>query len=123
MAARPFLFAFIFTAILLPRAWGQRASAPTPAPAASQAQSQPPQQASDPLAEMRADLNRLDSLNSVMSSQVEFLHDQNLQMLLRNNSQMWAVLIRELRRQIDREERLRGRPAADEEDRSRPEQK
>ena len=58
----------------------------------------------DELAQMRDDLNRLESLNLNMSSEIEFLRDQNLQILLRTNSQMWGVLIRDLRRQIDREE-------------------
>ncbi len=65
---------------------------------------QPTGEANDPLAEMRNDLNRLESLNLNMSSETEFLRDQNLQILLRTNSQMWTVLIHELRRQIEREE-------------------
>ncbi len=59
---------------------------------------------------MRGDLNRLESLNLNMSSEIEFLRDQNLQILLRTNSQMWTVLIRDLRRQIDREEQRRAMP-------------
>jgi TolA-binding protein len=69
---------------------------------------------SDELAQMRDDLNKLESLNLNMSSEIEFLHDQNLQILLRTNSQMWGVLIRDLRRQIDREEqRTRSRQPED----------
>jgi hypothetical protein len=68
----------------------------------------------DELAQMRDDLNKLESLNLNMSSEIEFLHDQNLQILLRTNSQMWGVLIRDLRRQIDREEqRTRSRQPED----------
>lgn len=75
------------------------------------AQSVPPStqaaavQSGDELAQMRDDLNKLESLNLNMSAEIEFLRDQNLQILLRTNSQMWGVLIRDLRRQIDREER------------------
>jgi hypothetical protein len=39
-----------------------------------------------------------------MSSEIEFLHDQNLQILLRTNSRMWTMLIQDLRKQIAREE-------------------
>ncbi len=68
----------------------------------------------DELAQMRDDLNKLESLNLNMSGEIEFLHDQNLQILLRTNSQMWGVLIRDLRRQIDREEqRTRSRQPED----------
>jgi len=64
------------------------------------------------LTQMRDDLNRLESLNLNMSSEIEFLRDQNLQILLRTNSQMWTVIIRDLRRQIDREEQKRAAPQA-----------
>jgi hypothetical protein len=84
---------------LVPGAWTQTAAR----------QNQPPSavQTDDELARMRDDLNRLESLNLNMSSEIEFLRDQNLQILLRTNSQMWGVLIRDLRQQIDREERRR----------------
>ena len=76
-------------------------TAPSPAEAAAA-------QPGDELAQMRDDLNRLESLNLNMSAEIEFLRDQNLQILLRTNSQMWGVLIRDLRRQMDRREQLRG---------------
>jgi hypothetical protein len=87
----------------------QSGSANPPGQASPQIQ-QPPVQSGDTLAQMRDDLNKLESLNLNMSSEIEFLRDQNLQILLRTNSQMWNVLIRDLRRQIDREEQLRGIP-------------
>ena len=71
---------------------GGQSSAPARAPA------------SDQLARMRDDLNRLESLNLNMSSEIEFLRDQNLQILLRTNVQMWTILIRDLREQVAREE-------------------
>jgi hypothetical protein len=64
--------------------------------------------ASNPdLAQMRTDLDRMESLLGNMSSEIEFLHDQNLQILLRTNAQIWTILIRDLRRQVDREEQQR----------------
>jgi len=71
---------------------------------------QPTAAANDELARMRDDLNKLESLNLNMSSEIEFLRDQNLQILLRTNSQMWTILIRDMRQQIDREERRRAAP-------------
>ncbi len=59
---------------------------------------------------MQDDLNKLESMNLVMSSEIEFLRDQNLQILLRTNSQMWTVLIRDLRRQVQEEEQRRSVP-------------
>jgi hypothetical protein len=87
-------------------------SAGTP-PTAESAQSQTatppaaPAAPGDDLAQMRTDLDRMESLLGNMSSEIEFLRDQNLQILLRTNAQMWTMLIRDLRRQVDREERAR----------------
>ena len=53
---------------------------------------------SDDVAQMRTDLDRMESLLGNMSSEIEFLRDQNLQILLRTNAQMWTMLIRDLRR-------------------------
>jgi hypothetical protein len=75
-------------------------------------QQQPPpaQPGNDDLAQMRVDLDRMDSLNMNMSSEIEFLRDQNLQILLRTNSQMWTILIRDLRLRIERDEQRRLAP-------------
>jgi len=62
---------------------------------------------SDDLTQMRNDLNQMDSLLGNMSSEIEFLRDQNLQILLRTNAQMWRMLIRDLRQQVEREARTR----------------
>ena len=45
-----------------------------------------------------------------MTSEILFLRDQNLQILLRTNSQMWTMLIRDMREQIAREEQRRAAP-------------
>jgi hypothetical protein len=76
-----------------------------PPPSVAQA---PPAPGAD-LAQMRTDLNRMESLLGNMSSEIEFLRDQNLQILLRTNAQMWTILIRDLRGRIDREEQQRSR--------------
>ena len=54
---------------------------------------------------MRADLNQMESLMNNMQSEINFLRDQNLQILLNTNVRMWTILIRDLRAQLDDEER------------------
>jgi hypothetical protein len=81
----------------------------SPADTAGQAATRPsPAEAGDDLAQMRADLNHMESLLNNMSSEITFLRDQNLQILLNSNARMWTILIRDLRLQIDREEQRRG---------------
>jgi TolA-binding protein len=113
MLIRQIAFVVLFSSVLLgqtsasPSGAGDQNSqsaASTPSQVPGQ---QPLAQASDDLAQMRVDLDRMESLNSNMSSEIEFLRDQNLQILLRTNSQMWTILIRDLRRQIDRDEQRR----------------
>jgi len=102
-----------------PEAWAQSPSAQPP-PTAQSAQPQagalsqpaaqnPPATPDSDLAQMRTDLDRMESLLGNMSSEIEFLRDQNLQILLRTNAQMWRMLISDLRRQVDREEQQRSR--------------
>lgn len=110
IAMRRLVFLLLFSLPLLAQNSG---SALPPSGAGQSPQSQPttqmaPAQAGNSdLAQMRDDLNKMESLNLNMSSEVEFLHDQNLQILLRTNSQMWTILIRDLQRQLSREEQQR----------------
>ncbi len=107
MATRKMGCLFLLVAALLAPMAAQTA----PRPAAPQSEAQKDSvQSGDELAQMREDLNKLESLNLNMSSEIEFLRDQNLQILLRTNSQMWTVLIRDLRRQVEREEQRRNMP-------------
>src|SRR5208282_2899835 len=95
--------------------WAQSTSAPPSStaqstqspPTSSQTVGTPPAVPGGDLAQMRTDLDRMESLLGNMSSEIEFLRDQNLQILLRSNAQMWTTLIRDLRRQVDREQRDR----------------
>jgi hypothetical protein len=89
---------------LSPSAQGGQSQADT----ARQAATRPsPGEAGDDLAQMRTDLNHMESLLNNMSSEITFLRDQNLQILLNSNARMWTILIRDLRLQIDREEQRR----------------
>jgi hypothetical protein len=82
------------------------------APGGTAHSSNPPSSGNDDLARMRDDLNKLESLNLNMSSEIEFLRDQNLQILLRTNVQMWTIVIRDLREQVAREEQRQAAPPA-----------
>ena len=84
------------------------------------AQASPSTQSTDDLMRMRQDLDRMDSLLLNMSAEIEFLRDQNLQILLRTNSQMWTLLLRDMRSQLAREEQRQALPAASEAPRSAP---
>jgi hypothetical protein len=117
-AARVVLAAMTFLLLTLTsaEAWAQSTttahggtaqSAQPQAGALSPAAQQAPAAPNDDLAQMRIDLDRMESLLGNMSSEIEFLRDQNLQILLRTNAQMWTILIRDLRRQVDREQRAR----------------
>jgi hypothetical protein len=100
----------LLSTLLWPGA-AQSQSTATGAQAAPESRAQQaPTQTADPLAQMRDDLNKLESLNLNMSSEIEFLRDQNLQILLRTNSQMWTLLIRDLRREVEQEEQRRAMP-------------
>jgi len=78
---------------------------------------QPPQtpppspQSTDRAEQMRADLTQMESLMNNMQSEINFLHDQNLQILLNTNVRMWTILIRDLRRQVDDESRRSPAPS------------
>ena len=113
LAARMVLGVLVLIASASSKTQAQSTSVP-PSASAQGAQPQagvapqpgiPPATPGGDLAQMRTDLDRMDSLLGNMSSEIEFLRDQNLQILLRTNAQMWTILIRDLRRQIDRDER------------------
>jgi hypothetical protein len=89
---------------------GDHGSNPAAGGAAQASVQQPTASAGDEVARMRDDLNKLESLNNNMTSEILFLRDQNLQILLRTNSQMWTILIRDMREQLAREEQRRAAP-------------
>lgn len=95
----------LFCSVLLPAQQTESGKPPQTSPPS--VVQQPSPRTDDGLAQVRDDLNKMDSLNMNMSSEIEFLHDQNLQILLRTNSQMWTILIRDLRRQMQAEEQHR----------------
>jgi len=105
ISIRRIAFVMLFSTLLLAQQSTETGTGKPATPSTPQnAMQQPPSQSNDDLAQMRDDLNKMESLNMNMSSEIEFLHDQNLQILLRTNSQMWTILIHDLRRQIQLEE-------------------
>ena len=109
ISIRQIAFVMVFSTMLLAQRSGETGAAkPAIAATPQNAMQQPSTRPNDDLGQMRDDLNKMESLNMNMSSEIEFLHDQNLQILLRTNSQMWTILIRDLRRQIQLEEQHKG---------------
>jgi hypothetical protein len=102
---------------------GDQAANPVASGLAQTSMQQPATPAGDELARMRDDLNKLESLNMNMTSEILFLRDQNLQILLRTNSQMWTILIRDMREQIAREEQRRAAPPQAERPAAKPSQR
>ena len=103
------IFALTAQSALTQRA-APAAQADTNASATQSPSGQSSSAGNDALAQMRDDLNKLDSLNTNMSAEIEFLRDQNLQILLRTNVQMWRIMIQDLRRQVEQEEQRRAAP-------------
>lgn len=84
--------------LLVANAAAQQLTLPTPPPSPSAGAP------ADRTQQMRADLNQMESLMNNMQSEINFLRDQNLQILLNTNVRMWTILIRDLRMQLDDEE-------------------
>ena|SRR5215469_13130987 len=97
-----FTFILVIAAALVDPICNAQQPPQTPAPSAH---------SSDRVEQMRADLNQMESLMNNMQSEINFLRDQNLQILLNTNVRMWTILIRDLRRQLDEEQRRLPAPA------------
>jgi hypothetical protein len=120
--ARQMVFLLLLSSTLWAQSVGGQVSRSTQnQPEAGQSAARPSAgEAGDDLAQMRTDLNNMESLLNNMSSEITFLRDQNLQILLRSNASMWTILIRDLRMQINREEQRRGGKPASPAERSGP---
>jgi len=60
---------------------------------------------------MQLDLDQMESLVNNMAAQVSFIRDTNMSILLNTNVRLWTVLIRDLRMQMQEQQRG-GKPAA-----------
>lgn len=97
--SRSIAFSLVVSGLLLCGQGGFAQQSPAPPPPSSA-----PAPPVDRAQQMRADLNQMESLMNNMSSEITFLRDQNLQILLNTNVRMWTILIRDLRRQLDEDQ-------------------
>ncbi len=77
-------------------------SSPQQNPAAGTANPSPP---SDPARQMQLDLDQMESMVNNMAAQVGFIRDTNMSILLNTNVRLWSVLIRDLRLQMQEQQR------------------
>ena len=81
---------------------GDMTQAPAQLPAGDTTSSAPPV---DAARRMELDLNQMESLLNNMAAQVSFIRDTNMSILLNTNVQLWSVLIRDLRLQLQEQQR------------------
>ena len=84
---------------------GAPAQPGTPAPAPSTAPL-------DTTRQMQLDLDQMEGLLNNMAAQVNFIRDTNMSILLNTNVRLWSVLIRDLRLQLQEQQRGMRPPAA-----------
>jgi TolA-binding protein len=98
----------LFACFILTNPTARAQQPPSGKPAATPPwSSSAPAPSADRIQQMRTDLNQMEGLMNNMQSEINFLRDQNLQILLNTNVRMWTILIRDLRRQLDDEEQRR----------------
>ena len=59
----------------------------------------------DPARQVQLDLDQMESLLNNMAAQVSFIRDTNMSILLNTNVQLWSVLIRDMRMQLQQQQR------------------
>ena len=83
----------------------QAASAQTTTPATAVPEPRP-----DSARQMQLDLDQMEGLLNNMAAQVNFIRDTNMSILLNTNVRLWSVLLRDLRLQLQ-EQQKQARPA------------
>ena len=90
-------------------AYGQSADPNGQQPASTQSSvgetNAAPVQRPDPEQQMRLDLDQMESLVNNMAAQVSFIRDTNMSILLSTNVRLWTVLIRDLRIQLQEQQK------------------
>jgi TolA-binding protein len=76
-----------------------------PAQNAAGAAAQAPAPRPDAAQQMRVDLDQMESLLNNMATQTSFIRDTNMSILLNTNARLWSILIRDLRLQVDEQQR------------------
>ena len=72
---------------------------------AQQPTSAAPQGRLDATHQMQLDLDQMDSLVNNMAAQTSFIRDTNMSILLNTNVRLWSILIRDLRLQVDAQQK------------------
>ncbi len=80
------------------------------APVQSSPTSAAPASRPDPAQQMKLDLDQMESLVNNMAAQVSFIHDTNMSILLNTNVRLWMVLIRDLRMQLQEQQKHSSSP-------------
>ena len=94
----------------------QPAAAPNPAGDASSTPGPRP----DPAQQMKIDLDQMDSLLNNMATQTSFIRDTNMSILLNTNVRLWSLLLRDLRLQVEAQQRQAGANHSLKQEESRP---
>jgi hypothetical protein len=88
----------------------EQSSQASPAPKTTSPQASAPGLRPDPAHQMQMDLDQMESLVNNMAAQVSFIRDTNMSILLNTNVQLWSVLIRDLRLQLEEQQRHAAAP-------------
>jgi hypothetical protein len=78
-------------------------------PAPPQKQEAPATERPDATQQMQLDLDQMDSLVNNMATQVSFIQNTNMSILLNSNVRLWTILLRDLRLQLEQQKRAAGR--------------
>lgn len=101
--------AIVVLTLLMTAAAGGQTLNPKPQQSATQENST--EQAANPPApadaahQMQLDLDQMDSLVNNMAAQVGFIRDTNMSILLNTNVRLWSVLLRDMRLQMQEQQR------------------
>lgn len=82
-----------------------KAQQPAPAQSPTGAAPQSPAPRPDAGQQMKVDLDQMESLLNNMATQTSFIRDTNMSILLNTNVRLWSLLIRDLRLQVDEQQR------------------
>ncbi len=102
----------LFAMLMSVAACGQTAEPKAQEPAATQnptgAAASNPALRPDPAQQMKMDLDQMDSLLNNMATQTSFIRDTNMSILLNTNVRLWSMLLRDLRLQVEEQQRQAG---------------
>jgi hypothetical protein len=104
-AAKILIVVLVGCAMAYGQSVDQKAQQPAPAQSSAAATNGAPASRPNPTQQMQLDLDQMDSLVNNMAAQVSFIHDTNMSILLNTNVRLWMVLIRDLRLQLQEQQK------------------